>query len=241
MSFSGFENEDRIIEALNGKIFESLTANLQELIKSSFLNYNGVIVAVKQAGQNKSDLKITIGNESHTYSVKKGSGNSVHQEPIEQFIHFLELNYTISKDLENDIRFFIWGDGTFDGKGKKEDRLDQNQLKKLHEPLLQRINIFFENIKDDLIQRFVFDGANTSIHSAEFIYFGTEKKGICIPAKNAFNLISKNKSTRAAISVGVLSFQAWNRAIKKDSKSEHKRGQIQLKLGSLERLVKNEK
>ena len=88
MSFSGFENEDRIIEALNGKTIESLNSNLQQLIRSSFSNYSGVIMAIKQAGQNKSDLKISIGNESHTYSIKKGTGNSIHQEPIEPFLEF---------------------------------------------------------------------------------------------------------------------------------------------------------
>ena len=239
MSYSGFENEDKILYALNGKSFDELNINLQKLITDSFTSYHGTIEAVKQAGQNKSDLKITISNESHTYSVKKGSGNSVHQEPVEQFLLFLESNYNISENLKNDIRFFIWGDGTFNGKGNKEDRLNQNQLKKLHKDILERINHFFESIKDDLIQRFVFDGADTSTHSAEFIYFGTAKKGICCSAKNSFDLISKNKSKRAAISVGVLSFQAWNRAIKEDSVSEHRRGQIQLKLGSLEKIIKD--
>jgi hypothetical protein len=77
MSFLGFDNENKIIEALNGKTIESLNSNLQHLIKSSFSNYNGVIITTKQAGQNKSDLKISIGNESHTYSIKKGTGNSI--------------------------------------------------------------------------------------------------------------------------------------------------------------------
>ncbi len=90
MSFSGFDNENEIIKALNGKTISSLKLNLQELIKNSFINYNGIISATKQAGQNKSDLKITIGNESHTYSIKKGTGNSIHQEPIEPFLQFLD-------------------------------------------------------------------------------------------------------------------------------------------------------
>lgn len=239
MSYSGFENEDKIIEALDGKRFDELSENLQQLIKNSFVTYDDIIIATKQAGQNKSDLKVKIGNQSHTYSVKKGSGNSVHQEPVEQFLTFLDVTYSIPETLKNDIRFFIWGDSTYDGTGDKEDRLNQNQLKAQYSELLDRINHFFESIKDDLIQRFVFHGANTSTHSAEFIYFGTEKEGICCPAKNAFDLISKNKSTRAAVSVGVLSFQAWNRAIKKNSKSEHKRGQIQLKLGTLEKLLRS--
>ena len=66
---SGFDNEDIIINALHNKKFEELNENLQELIKYCFANYNEPISCEKQAGQNKSDLKITIGNESYTYSV----------------------------------------------------------------------------------------------------------------------------------------------------------------------------
>jgi len=99
MSYSGFENEDKIIDALNGKEFNELNSNLQQLIKDSFTNYQGNIEAIKQAGQNKSDLKITIGSESHTYSIKKGTGNSIHQEPIEPFLEFLSQNYGIDEEM----------------------------------------------------------------------------------------------------------------------------------------------
>lgn len=238
MSYSGFDNENKIREELNNKRFNELNSNLQQLIKDSFLVYDDVIECVKQAGQNKSDLKITIGTESHTYSIKKGSANSVHQEPVEQFIIFLEENYPISDEIKNHIRFFIWGDNTYDGTGIKSDRLDVIEFKKQYKEILDILNIFFESIKDDLIKRFVFDGADCSKFNVDFMYFGTVKNGICCSADKSFNLISNNKSSRAAISVGILSFQAWNRAIKKDSTSEHKRGNIQLKLGTLEKLIR---
>ena len=130
MSYSGFENEDRLIEALNGKRFNELNSNLQKLIGNSFSNINGVISAIKEAGQNKSDLKIIIGNESHTYSIKKGTGNSIHQEPIEPFLEFLAQNYQIDNQMKDNLRFFIWGDGTLDGTGNVSDRLSAPQLKK---------------------------------------------------------------------------------------------------------------
>ena len=127
MSFSGFENEDRIIEALNGKMFEDLDENLQQLIISSFSNYGAVIECIKQAGQNKSDLKISIDNESHTYSIKKG---------------------------------------------------------------------------------------------------------VCCKSENIVDWIANNNS-KGAISIGKLTFQAWNRNINGGDKSEKKRGVIQLKWGSI--------
>ncbi len=39
MSFSGFDNEDFIIEVLNGKTFQELNTNLKQLIKYIFKNY----------------------------------------------------------------------------------------------------------------------------------------------------------------------------------------------------------
>jgi len=242
MSFSGFENEDRIIEALNGKTFESLTSNLQELLKSSFSNYGGLITAIKQAGQNKSDLKISIGNESHTYSIKKGTGNSIHQEPIEPFLEFIAQNYAINEEMKNNLRLFIWGDDTLDGKGNVSDRLKVGEFKKQYPQVIISIQNFFNSIKDPLIKRFLIEGVKSN-SSAEFVYYGTTDSGVCCKSDKIVDWIANNPS-RGAISIGKLTFQAWNRNINGGDKSEHKRGVIQLKWGSIKddiEVIANEK
>jgi len=242
MSFSGFENEDRIIEALNGKAFESLTANVQELIKSSFSNYVGVITAIKQAGLNKSDLKISIGNESHTYSIKKGTGNSIHQEPIEPFLEFLAQNYGIGEEMKNNLRLFIWGDGTLNGKGNVSDRLKVGEFKKQYPEVIILIQNFFNSIKEPLIKRFLIEGVQSN-SSAEFVYYGTDQNGICCKSDKIVDWIANNPSN-GAISIGKLTFQAWNRNINGGDKSEKKRGVIQLKWGSIKddiQVIANEK
>ena len=242
MSFSGFENEDRIIEALNGKTFESLTINLQELIKNSFSNYNGTIKAIKRAGQNKSDLKITINNETHTYSIKKGTGNSIHQEPIEPFLEFLEQNYGIDEEMKNNLRLFIWGDGTLDGSGDVANRLSAPQFKKQYPQVIESIQNFFNSIKKPLIKRFLIEGVNSN-SSAEFVYYGTVEDGTCCKSDKIVDWIANNNS-KGAISIGKLSFQAWNRNINGGDKSEKKRGVIQLKWGSIKDdivVISNEK
>jgi hypothetical protein len=231
MSFSGFENEDRIIEALNGKRVNSLSSNLQQLIKYSFSDYNGLITATKQAGQNKSDLKISIGNESHTYSIKKGTGNSIHQEPIEPFLEFLAQNYGIDVEMKNNLRLFIWGDGTLDGTGKISDRLSAPQFKKQYPQVIETIQNFFNSIKKQLIKRFLIEGGKSD-SSAEFAYYGTVQSGVCCKSDKIVDWITNNNS-RGAISIGKLTFQAWNRNINGGDKSEKKRGVIQLKWGSI--------
>jgi hypothetical protein len=134
-----------------------------------------VIIATKQAGQNKSDLKISIGNESHTYSIKKGTGNSIHQEPIEPFLEFLTQNYGIDEEMKNNLRFFIWGDGTLDGSGKVSERLSAPQFKKRYPHIIDSIQNFFNSIKKPLIKRFLIEG----VQSNSSVKFGFKFK-ICI-------------------------------------------------------------
>ncbi len=231
MSYSGFENEDKIIEALNGKKIDELNINLQQLIKESFRNYQGTIEAIKQAGQNKSDLKITIANESHTYSIKKGTGNSIHQEPIEPFLDFLAKNYDIDEKMKDNFKLFIWGDGTLDGKGNISDRLSAPQFKKSYPKVIEDIQNFFNGIKTPLIKRFLIEGVESN-SSAEYVYYGIVESGVCCKSDKIVEWIAKN-SSKGAISVGKLTFQAWNRNINGGDKSEKKRGVIQLKWGSI--------
>lgn len=231
MNYSGFDNEDKIIHALHNKQFNQVSTNLQNLIKDSFRNYDSVIVCTKQAGQNKSDLMISIGNESHTYSIKKGTGNSIHQEPVEQFIDFLNSNYSMPLSVKNSLRLFIWGDKTLDGKGLVSDRLSVSQFKKLYPQDIINIQLFFNTITKALIKRFLIDGVQSTI-SAEYIYYGTKDNGRCINSLKALKWLVSNKSN-GAISIGKLTFQAWNRNINDTEASKNKRGVIQLKWGSI--------
>ncbi len=224
------------------KIINELNENLQQLIKKSFSNYHGTIEVIKQAGQNKSDLKITILNESHTYSIKKGTGNSIHQEPIEAFLKFLAKDYAINKQIQDNIRLFIWGDNTLNGTGKISDRLSARQFKKQYPQVVKSIQDFFNSIKEPLIKRFLIEGVQ-SHSSAEFVYYGTKESGTCCKSDKIVKWIANNNA-KCAISIGKLTFQAWNRNINGGDKSEQKRGVIQLKWGSIKDdivVISNEK
>lgn len=230
---SGFDNEDLIKNALHNKTFEELNDNLKELIKYSFKNYTGIINCEKQAGQNKSDLKITIGEEVHTYSIKNsGSAHSVHQEPVENFITFLEQNFTIEEQVKNDLRFFIWGDGTIDGSAPKSDRLEVNVLKKNYPEKIERLKNFFNSIEEELFKRFCFEGADCSTHICEYIYFGDDSEGICCKSSSILNWI-KGKKARGVLPISRLTMQAWNRALNGNVDLEERRGVIQLKWGTM--------
>jgi hypothetical protein len=228
---SGFQNEEDILKALNGATFDNLNKNLQLLIQCSFTNYDGVISCVKEAGRNKSDLKIKINDESHTYSVKKGTGNSIHQEKVEPFLQFLDDEFSISAITKDHIRFFIWGDNTYDGTGKVEDRLGASKLKQDYPEMILDIQAFFDTIKETILKRFLVDGVS-STSAAEFIYYGTVDSGICCKSDKVLEWVVSSDAN-GAISIGRLNFQAWNRNINGGDKSEDKRGVIQLKWGSI--------
>ncbi len=233
MKNNGFKNEKKLIKALNHKYFHQLNHNLQKIIKQSFKKYDKIITCSLKAGSNKSDIQIKIGNETHNYSVKMGKGNSIHQEPMESFLDFLEKEHNLTSILKENIQRFIWADGTANGKGKIKERIKSRKFKKRNPKLIQEIQDYFDNIKTPLIKRFLIEGIKSS-SSAEFIYYGTVKKGVVCKSSEVLDWVSTHKA-RGVLHIGKLTFQAWNRNLKGKKKSEKKRGLIQLKWGSLKK------
>lgn len=228
---TGFQNEDNIINYLNNTSFDDLNEIHQKFILD--IN-NGIkpqkILAAKYAGANKADIGVTIDDTEYLFSIKKGSGNSVHQEPLEEFITYLKDEVEDDEEFFNSLRFFIWGDGTLDGTGDKKNRIDASKFKKLYPDKVSVIQNFLNKNKDILIDRFVISGAKSN-KSADFLWYGESIDGIMISKEDMLTII--NGTTKKPISLGILTFQAWNRNIKPDGKSEHKRGVIQLKWGTL--------
>jgi hypothetical protein len=148
MKNNGFKNEAKLIKKLNNQYFSNLNSNLQRLIAQSFKNYQGIITCTLEAGSNKSDIKIQIEDEIHTYSVKMGRGNSIHQEPLESFLDFLKDHHQLPKQIEHNIQAYIWGDGTLNGKGEIKQRISAKKFKKRYPEKIDAINLYFEKIKN---------------------------------------------------------------------------------------------
>lgn len=236
MGKDGFENENLILDALNNKKFSELNDNLKRMVTelNEDISPNTIIKAYKKAGINKTDLIIEVNGLDYNISIKKGTGNSVHQEKVEEFIDFLDEKYFISEEIANDIRFFIWGDGTFDGTGAVSNRLSAKQFKSKYPKIVSNLKKFFYLHKRDLIERFVIKGSKSN-SSPDFLYYGTPEKGIIVKSDDVLNWLAddKNEKTSSPIPIGRLTFQAWNRNINGGNKSENKRGVIQLKWSSV--------
>ena len=236
MKNSGFKNEKNLVTSLHQKRYTQLNSNLQKFIAQSFKNYSGIILCEQEAGINKSDLRVSIGEESHSYSVKKGSGNSIHQESIDGFIDYLTKEHNLSKRSSENLQRFIWADGSIDGTGKIEDRISSKKFKKKYPKDIKDIQDFFDDVTTLLIRRFLIHGIHSN-SSAEFIYYGTENKGTLCKSEDLLTWLATHDS-KATLHIGKLSFQAWNRNLKGKRKAEKKRGVIQLKWGGLKKDIR---
>lgn len=234
---NGFDNEKQIISTINSVPFKNLSTNLKNvLLKINNGKVPKILSAKKYGGTDKADLSLSIDDKEYFISVKKGTGNSVHQEPIENFVAFLKTNFEDDISVFNDLRHFIWGDNTLNGKGDIENRISASKYKKNFPEKVKNIQNYFDRHKKELLERFLITGA-ISNKKADYLFYGDINNCFVVSDDDMINYALNN--SKRPISIGVLTFQAWNRNINGGNKSEHKRGQIQLKWGNLKEDIKN--
>ena len=240
MQNTGFENEKNIKEYLHGKHFYELNHNLKNnliLKLSNDINDETIINCYKIDKAYKPDLRIKINKKAYLISVKKGTGNSLHQEPIKTFTDYIKKIKGCDEEIINSIKYYIWGDNTYDGTGTIAERMNAMYLKKYYPEILTKIQDFFNLNKRTLIDRFIKYGTKRESEYAQFMYYGTVSNGIIRPIDNVAEYLSK--ISKPILSVGGLTFQAWNRNINGGNKSEKKRGVIQLKWGNINKELSN--
>lgn len=235
MQNRGFKNEKKLIKALHNHCIEALNPNLQRLILKTFHTTTGTIKCKAVKGNHKSDIEISIGKEKHSYSIKMGKANSIHQESLHKFIQFLEREHKLKEPIKSYIQEFIWADGTINGLGKVTERISSRTFKKKHPDKIKAIQNYFNTLSTALIERFLITGVSNHT-PAEYLYYGTVKQGYVCSTKDALQWLVQKKG-RGVLSIGKLNFQAWNRNLKGKPKSEHKRGFIQIKWGGLKKEI----
>lgn len=245
----GNSNEYALVDALNGKQIKYLNSNLKEFLKficsnfSIIYNENLTLDSSIESNSNlKQDLYLNIAEKTLGVSLKMGTGNSVHQEKCEDFIDYIKNKFNANDKICDDIRFFIWADGTLDGTGslkkdgdgKIKSRFTSSEFKKKYPEKRQNIQRFLNLHEEDLIRHFMLDGRHNS--QIDIIYHGTPINGSWITSEKAVsyqleNSRSKNSKDRSCFSVGRMTLQVWN--VSQKGSSEKKRGQIQLKYGDM--------
>lgn len=244
----GNANELVVSNYLNGKKYKDLNLTMKEFIKDVCIEKNitfddntNIEAEYVRNPKFKQDIYLKINEVKIGISLKLGSGNSCHQEKIEDFISFIRTNCSASDEICNLWRFFIWADGTYDGNGSMEKgqdgkilcRFDANGFKKKYPEKRAILQQFLNLNKALLIERALFVGKYNS--DVDFIYHGTYKQGRWISKKEVINLLvnKQSESKRACLTIGSLTVQAWNVSL--SGKTENKRGQIQLKYGTMKK------
>lgn len=242
----GNSNETEMSNYLNGKKFKELNLTMKEFIKYICLTKDiplddNTYITAEYVKNNKlkQDIYITINGLKIGVSLKMGSGNSCHQEKIEDFVSFIRTSCNATEEICDLWRFFIWADGTYDGNGSMEKdsngkiiaRFDANGFKKKHPDKRVTLQQFLDSYKAVLIERALFIGKYNS--NVDFVYHGTYKQGRWISREEVIEFLvnQKPKSNRSCFSLGSLTVQAWNVSL--SGNTEHKRGEIQLKYGTM--------
>ncbi len=236
MSKQGFDNETSIRESIHNKRFYDINDNLKKNLLAKIhpsVNENDIFFCEKKGGSAKPDILIKINQNKYFISIKTGSGNSVHQENIDEFISFLDEETNLTIEIANNLRYFIWGDGTLDGSADFNQRKNANTIIKENSKLTESLQNYFNRNKEILIDRFIKTGADKNSEPADYIYYGSKLNGIASKSDKVVGYLSGLK--KRPLSVGGLNFQAWNRILDGNKNFEWKRGDIQLKWGNIEK------
>lgn len=232
MIISGFLNEMQILIEFNKK-FSELTSYSKQLIQFLFSDIKDTdfVKCTNLSNNSKADLMFEVNSLKFGISIKSGSGNSVHQEPVEKFISYISNNLNATQEECNAIRLFIWGDGSLDGKGNPTQRIGSPEFQRQYPSTMKTIQNFFDKNTDSLLRRFIVTGVAENLIPADYLYYGSRYKGTIIKTVDAVEFLSNRHKFPG---VGGLTFQAWNRnLVNKQNSTEKKRGVIQLKWGNI--------
>ena len=183
----GLLNEQQIIQAIDGKTYYQLNANLQHLLYFSLpaLDRNKKIKCFKAEEYTKPDICISQDGKTRYISVKHASAETVHEEQLSRFIQFLMENEIDEHTIETFL-LYHFGDGTTDGTGK--NRMDHFSVFSTYGERIKEMNEKFNESKDFIIKfadRVLFQGVNELAIPADIIYHGDEDFGVFM-SKNQF-------------------------------------------------------
>lgn len=229
-SFNGYENEIQFATILNNKKVKEIPYNFQIFLYDLFedLTNEDIVRCIKNSEKQKYDIIIKINNTIRRISIKKGIKNSVHAEPISEFIHFLIEN-KMPKHLIISFLKYHYGDDTTNGKGIK--RYSTLEYKKNHQEEIDEINNFInqESLIRKAITRFITLGRNSK-YEIDALLYGVPDEFLWIKKDDIYNiLLSKKDIYSTSIHFSSLTYQPMNRCLNNNPKYEKERHISQIK------------
>ena len=229
-TINGLDNEFAFVLELNNKTIKELTPLCKDLIETIFPNENenSIIKCWRNHLKQKSDILIKINNKMKGISIKKGMKNSVHMEPISEFISFLISN-NISRDNVIEYLKFHYADGTTNGKGY--NRISTEEYKTKNQDKIDNLNkeINNEKLLVKAIDWFIIKGNNSKYPISALIY-GEVNDFLYITKEDIIKtILSKKNDYSSTIHFSVLTVQPKNRCLNYNSKYEKDRFCVQIK------------
>lgn len=229
-SINGYNNEFNFVLGLNNKTIKELPPLFRDLIDSLFPGEqeDSIIKCWLNHFKQKADILVRINKKIRGISIKKGIKNSVHVEPISEFISFLIKN-NISRDCIIDYLKFHYADGTTNGKGLT--RISTEEYKKENQKSIDRINSELKN--EDLlkkaIERFILKGTN-SMYPISALIYGEVDDFVFITKEDIIKIImSKKDNYSSTVHFSVLTAQPKNRCLNHNPLYEKDRFCVQIK------------
>lgn len=233
-SINGYDNEYQFVKYFNNKTLQELDPLSYDLFKKIYpdMDLNDEIKCWRNHYKQKSDIFVKVNNKIKGISIKKGSRNSVHVEPISEFIHFLISNH-ISRDSVISYLKYQYADGTTNGTGKV--RLSSSEYKKDNQKEIDNINREI-NQKDIILKamdRFILKGNNSNFDIDAIIY-GEVNDYLWISKEDIKKLfLYKLNEPSSSVHFGPLTVQPKNRCLNYNPLYNKDRYCVQLKWYSL--------
>lgn len=232
---NGINNENNIINSLNGKAYLELNNNLKTFIRYLFkdIKDNDVIISGKIKGVVKVDIFVEVNSNKKYISIKSGSENSIHAERIDSFILFLKEN-KVKDTILDYLKLYHFGDNTTNGTGLKRYSAEECKFKYFKEIMIFNKYVSYNNLLIKIIDRFLFIGNKNNKYIVDALYYGNENYAIWANREEILDYLTNNKCYYIrTIHFSSLTYQNLCRNIDKRNKSEHRRNYLQIKWFSI--------
>jgi len=227
---NGYKNEIEFINHINNKKFKQLNLLIQEMLETLYPNIkpNDIVKAYKYGKFAKVDIVINVNNILKGISIKCGSKNSVHLEPIEKFTKYLQTKNF--KQTDNLLRY-LYSDRTNNNTGT--ERISSEQYKIKNSISIDLVNNEINNLKTDLITRFLIKTNINYKINVELFIIGTISDFVWATKEEVINYLINNNITSTGVHISSLFIQNWNKNLNYNPKYEYCRNYIQVKWYSM--------
>lgn len=236
MHKEGYYNEFNFINKLNCKFLYQLNDSFIDMLQRIYdnkLDMNDYILCWKSFKTDKSDIIININNVKKYISIKNGKNNSVHLEPLSDFICFLKEN-NISDDLIKVYYNYHYACDDFGNRIsiKEYQKNHFNEIAEFNKVINKKIILL------KAINRFLFIGTHAYNNKVNGIIYGNIDNFIYVSSSEVINYLLNETADFDSIHFSLLTLQPWTRNLNFNDKYEYRRNYVQVKWYRLEEIIK---